>query len=242
MMASLHLRSRDFGMPSSPQRDRRRQQGTQTRQAILRAAVDLASVEGLEGLSIGRLATELGMSKSGLFAHFGSKEELQLATIATARELFRETVLRPAFAVTPGVARLLALCQAWLDYGDRRLFRGGCFFAAATLEFDGRPGAVRDRLTQEMHDWLKLLARLIQQAQTQGELSTAIAPEQLAFELHALFWGANWLLQLDDGTALPKAKTAIYQRLCPLVCDDRQPLLTEWWTRSPNRPDRGEFD
>ncbi len=210
-------------MPTSPphppvQAKRRRAQGEQTRQAILRVAVDLASVHGLDGLSIGRLATELGMSKSGLFAHFGSKEDLQLATIVAAQAIFRDVVLRPTFAAPRGLARVLALCEAWFTYGEQRVFRGGCFFAAATLEFDGRPGVVRDRLAEGMQDWLRLLTRLIQQAQASGELATTVAPEQLAFEIHSLFWGANWMLQLyDQSEALNQAKTAIYQRLAALT-------------------------
>lgn len=200
---------------SEPKLLRRRSlQGKQTRQAILQTAVNIASVEGLEGLSIGGLATTLGMSKSGLFAHFGSKEELQLATIEAAQAIFRAEVIKPAFAARSGIARLLALCEAWFSYGERKVFRGGCFFAAASLEFDGRPGAVRDRLAKIMQDWLKLLAALIRQAQALGELDATLEPEQLAFELHALFWGANWMLQLHDDTqALTRAKTAIHNRL-----------------------------
>jgi len=123
-----------------PPSRRRTAHGKQTHQTILRTAVDVASVEGLEGLSIGRLATELGMSKSGLFAHFGSKEELQLAAIDTAVEIYATEVVQPAMAVEPGLARLQALMEAWLSYGERKVFRGGCFFAAIAVEFDGRPG------------------------------------------------------------------------------------------------------
>ncbi|HEY9645144.1 MAG TPA: TetR/AcrR family transcriptional regulator [Chroococcidiopsis sp.] len=199
--------------PAPPAR-RRRAQGEKTYRAILAAAVDIASVEGLEGLSIGRLAAELGMSKSGLFAHFGSKEDLQLKTIDAARVRFNTEVVKPALTAPAGIERLLALCEAWFSYGDRKVFRGGCFFAAATLEFDGRPGQVRDRLAQAMQHWLAFLARLIRQAQERGELDPDIDPEQLAFELHSLFWGANWMLQLyDHSNAIQHAKTAIQERL-----------------------------
>src|SRR5271170_2654060 len=112
--------------------------GARTRDTILRAAADLASVEGLDGLSIGRLATELAMSKSGLFAHFGSKEDLQLATIEEARQRYVQQVIAPALAAGTGITRLSALCEAFLSYIERRVFPGGCFFAAAVAEFDGK--------------------------------------------------------------------------------------------------------
>ncbi|HYG79697.1 MAG TPA: TetR/AcrR family transcriptional regulator, partial [Pyrinomonadaceae bacterium] len=121
----------------------RRAHGERTRQAILEAAVHIASEEGLEGLTIGRLASELSMSKSGLFAHFGSKEELQLATVEAARAVFVREVVGPAFAAEKGLARLWKLCEVWLGYVEGEVFRGGCFFTAAAAEFDGRPGAVR---------------------------------------------------------------------------------------------------
>ena len=116
----------------------RPRKGVRTRDSILRVAVDLASVEGLEGLTIGRLADELKLSKSGLFAHFGSKEELQLATIEMAREIFVEHNIRPALAEPEGVQRLLRLCQGWLKHVEGRVFKGGCFFGAASAEFDDR--------------------------------------------------------------------------------------------------------
>src|SRR6188472_3204529 len=119
--------------------------GAQTRGTIVRAAADLASVEGLDGLSIGRLATELAMSKSGLFAHFGSKESLQLATIEEARQRYVREVIAPALASGSGIKRLHALCESFLSYVERGVFPGGCFFAAATAEFDCKaPGPVRD--------------------------------------------------------------------------------------------------
>lgn len=206
--------------PTAPESKSRRRsiQGEQTRQAILQIAVDIASVEGLQGLSIGRLATELGMSKSGLFAHFGSKEELQLETVETAKVIFRHAVVQPTLGAKPGITRLIALCRAWFSYGEGRVFRGGCFFAAATLEFDGRPGAVCDRLIATIQDWLKFLADLIRQAQELGELDITVEPEQLAFELHALFWGANSMLHLDSNSqAIVRAKTAIHHRLTSLT-------------------------
>ncbi|HYG82824.1 MAG TPA: TetR/AcrR family transcriptional regulator, partial [Pyrinomonadaceae bacterium] len=142
----------------------RKAQGERTRQAILEAAVHLASAEGLEGLTIGRLASELSMSKSGLFAHFGSKEELQLATVEAAREVFIEAVIGPAFEAEKGLARLWRLCDIWLEYVRREVFSGGCFFAAAAAEFDGRPGPVRDRVAGIMKEWLAALRRSVAEA------------------------------------------------------------------------------
>src|SRR5215471_12370135 len=119
--------------------------GERTRESILRAAVDLASVEGLEGLTIGRLADELKMSKSGLFAHFGSKEDLQLATVQMARQIFVEQITRPALSAPKGMPRLWSIIDRWLAYIERGIFKGGCFFTAASFEFDSREGPVRDR-------------------------------------------------------------------------------------------------
>ena len=120
--------------------------GERTRTSILERAVDLASVEGLEGLTIGRLADELGMSKSGLFAHFGSKEELQLATVEAASRRYIDEIFTPALREPRGYPRLLAICRSWLSYVRRGVFPGGCFFVATALEMGARPGPVRDRL------------------------------------------------------------------------------------------------
>ena len=133
---------------------RLQEKGERTRQTILEAAVDIASVAGLEGLTIGQLATKLSMSKSGLFAHFGSKEELQLATVEAARSVFIREVIEPTFAAERGLARLWQLCDAWFSYVSSKVFRGGCFFAAAAAEFDSRPGPVRDRIAAIMKEWL----------------------------------------------------------------------------------------
>jgi len=148
--------------------------GQRTRQTILDRAVDLASVEGLEGLTIGRLADELELSKSGLFAHFGSKEELQLATIEQARERFLNEVFRPALAEERGYPRLVAMCHAWLDYVKRGVFPGGCFFAAASFEFDGRPGVVRDAVASTMNEWIAAITKAVQIAQEEGHLDKSV--------------------------------------------------------------------
>lgn len=203
----------------------RLRKGVRTRESILRVAVDLASVEGLEGLTIGRLAEELGMSKSGLFAHFGSKEDLQLATIEAARQIFVEHIIRPALAEPEGIGRLLRLCQGWLNHVEGRVFKGGCFFTAASFEFDSRTGPVRDAIAAAMKSWLSVLARAIEVAKKARHLKASINPEQFAFEIYSLAMGANWALQLlDDKTAMNKARQNILQRIqsatspsCPTI-------------------------
>jgi len=125
---------------------RRRADGEQTRATILDAATKLATVEGLDGLSIGRLADHIDMSKSGLYAHFGSKEELQLAAIDTATQIFTDNVIRPAREADTALGRLEALCENFFRYLERPVFPGGCFFASATAELDTHPGPVKERL------------------------------------------------------------------------------------------------
>ena len=192
--------------------------GERTRAGILERAVDLASLDGLEGVTIGRLADELSMSKSGLFAHFGSKEELQLATVEAARDRFVEEVVRPALAAPRGYPRLIAICRSWLDYVRRRVFPGGCFFAAASFEFDGRPGAVRDAIAKAMDEWLATLEKAIRMAKEEGHLGPKVDPAQLAFELNALFFGANFAWNLrHDAKAFARAQRAIEERLRSVV-------------------------
>jgi AcrR family transcriptional regulator len=178
-----------------------------TRSAILARAVDLASAEGLEGLTIGGLAGELEMSKSGLFAHFGSKEELQLATIDAAAARFFAEVVAPAQAEPEGLPRLRAYCARYIDYLERKVFAGGCFWAAAAAEFDDRPGPVRDVVRAGVAGWLGELER---QAATAGVAD----PAELAFEIYSLGLGANTYSRLlaDDGV-FARARTAIERRL-----------------------------
>jgi len=192
----------------------RKAQGEGTRKAILEAAVHIASAEGLEGLTIGRLATELSMSKSGLFAHFGSKEDLQVATVETARAIFIREVIRPSFEGEHGLVDLWHLCDKWLTYVESGVFRGGCFFAAAAAEFDSRPGPVRDRIAEIMKEWLATLRRAVADAQTAGELKSEVDPTQMAFEFNALELGANWAFQLHgDKQAFARARDAILDSL-----------------------------
>ena len=192
----------------------RKAQGERTRQAILETAVDIASAEGLEGLTIGRLATALSMSKSGLFAHFGSKEELQLATVEAARAVFIREVIQPAFEAEHGIARLWQLCHIWLNHVEGGVFRGGCFFAAAASEFDGRPGLVRDRIAGIMKEWFATLRRAVIEAQAAGQIKREVDPVQLGFEFISLELGANWAFQLHgDRQSFSRAREAVHERL-----------------------------
>ena len=188
--------------------------GERTRTGILDRAVDVASLEGLEGLTIGRLADELEMSKSGLFAHFGSKEELQLATIEAAKQRYIDEVFRKAIQEPRGYPRLLAICRAWLAYLKRGVFPGGCFFAAASFEFDGRPGPVRDQIATAMNEWIGALEKAVQMAKDEGHIRDDVDPGQVAFELNALFFGANFGYHLrKDPKAFKRAERAIEDRL-----------------------------
>jgi AcrR family transcriptional regulator len=188
--------------------------GARTKQGILDRAVDIASLEGLEGLTIGRLAEELEMSKSGLFAHFGSKEELQLATVEAARQRFVDEMFRPALKSARGYPRLLAICRSWLDYIKRGVFPGGCFFAAASFEFDGRPGPIREAVRSAMDIWLDALEQAIRMAKDEGHLDRNTDVKQLGFEINAIFFGANFSYQMrDDKRAISRAWKAIEHRL-----------------------------
>lgn len=156
--------------------------GGETRAAILDRAVDLASAEGLEALTIGRLAADLRMSKSGLFAHFGSKQELQLATVAAAAERFRVTVIEPTMSVPDGAPRLRAMSERYLEYLGH--YSGGCFWGSTAAEYDDRPGPVRDAIAAALGRWVGELER-------QARIGGAERPERFAFEVQAVIMGAN---------------------------------------------------
>jgi AcrR family transcriptional regulator len=196
--------------------DGRLVRGDQTRRAVLRRSVDIASVDGLEGLSIGRLATELGISKSGLFAHFGSKEELQLATIRAARRIYADEVVTPAFEAEPGLGRVWALSESWLDYSSSRVFPGGCFFQKVSHEYAGRNGSVHDALIDVHVEWMTLIEATVQAAVDSGEVDADA--NQLAFDLNAYYEAANFASILhDDGKAYDRARQAIRSRLESVV-------------------------
>jgi AcrR family transcriptional regulator len=199
--------------------DGRRRRGNRTRESILQAAADLASVEGLEGLTIGRLAAELGMSKSGLFAHFGSKEELQLATIDAARRRFVEHVVKPSRHLPRGRERLEMLLRDWLRYYRDQVFAGGCFFHTVKAEFDSRPtSAVRQVVTEDAREFLAFLTREVRKAQEAGDLDASVEPEQIAFELDALGAAAHQQFQLvHDPAVFDRAERAMTARLAALA-------------------------
>jgi len=191
-----------------------RADGERTRAAILRAATSLATVEGLEGLSIGHLADAIGMSKSGLYAHFGSKQELQLATVEEAERILDHEVIRPALAARPGRAQLAAVCEAYLGYVQRRVFPGGCFYAATALEMGTRPGPVKDRIAAYQSGFTALLSTLAATAVEQHELPPRETPDRLAFELHAILLAADAkFILLDDPAVLDLARQVVHQRL-----------------------------
>jgi AcrR family transcriptional regulator len=200
---------------TTPDTDGRRARGARTRAQILERAANLASVEGLEGLTIGRLASELGMSKSGLFAHFGSKEDLQLATIDAAREIFAREVVAPVRDVERGLPRLEALLAAKLRYERGEVFDGGCFFETVRAEFDSRhAGPVRDAIEADLEEWDELMRRAIASAIKAGHLKPDTDVEQLQYEIEALSLTASLRHQMTgDATLFARAEAAISARL-----------------------------
>ena len=188
--------------------------GQRTRNSILEVAAALATEEGLDPLSIGRLAEATGMSKSGLFAHFGSKEELQLATVDHAAALFVAEVIDPARSAPKGLARIWALCDHMIGYSERQVFPGGCFFAATSFEFNNRPGPVRDRIEQMIRSWLSYLEHAVEQAQEAGELDPKVSAREVAFQLDAFAQASNAQYQLfRDPQVFDDARRAIQERL-----------------------------
>jgi AcrR family transcriptional regulator len=208
--ATADTRTGDGAAPT----DGRIRRGDETRRVVLRRAVELASVEGLDGVTIGRLAQELSLSKSGLFAHFGSKEELELATIRAARAIFSQVVVAPALARPAGMGRLRALLEAWIDYSRGREFPGGCFFSRATHEYAARPGAVRDSLAEIDREWLALVAHTVEEAKDRGEVRADVDPRRLAFELESVLDSANMRSLLGgDDSVYDLAWAAVEERL-----------------------------
>lgn len=181
---------------------RTRAPGDRARAHIVERAAQLATIEGLEGLSIGRLAEATGVPKSSIHALFGSKEELQLATITAARDSFITEVVAPVLSGSdPGQDRLLALCEGYLSYVERRVFPGGCFFVAASAEVGARPGRVHDEVARIQQQWRDLLQREAQTAVANGEVGADIDPGQLAFELGAILAGTDIVSVLHDDLA-----------------------------------------
>jgi AcrR family transcriptional regulator len=184
------------GTPQREPSDGRRARGMRSRSAVLKRSVQMASREGLEGLTIGALAADLGVHKSSVHALFGSKEELQLATLATARAILIEQVIVPALSSEPGLRRLEAIGEAWCHYLAADVFSGGCFLCAASAEMDGRPGPLRDAVASVMGEWISVLRANIEAAITAGGLRADVDTAPMAFRLNALGMAANWQRQL----------------------------------------------
>jgi AcrR family transcriptional regulator len=191
-----------------------RADGERTRSAILRTAASLATVDGLEGLSIGNLAAATGISKSGLYAHFGSKQQLQLATVEEAERILDAEVIQPALGACPGLAQLVAVCEAFFNYLQRRVFPGGCFFAATALEMGTRPGPVKERIAAFQDQFVAMLRDIAATAVEQRELPISEDPDRLAFELHATLLAADARFVLhDDPAVLDLARQVVRHRL-----------------------------
>jgi AcrR family transcriptional regulator len=219
------------------------ERGLRIRETILRRAADVASVAGLDGLSIGGLADDLGLSKSGLFAHFGSKECLQLASIEAARHVYVQEVIAPALAAGSGLVRLEGLCQRFLSYVERRVFPGGCFFAAAMAEFDCKPGLIKDKIAELQAAWMDTLEQAAAAAINSGDLSPGVDPSQLAFELEAALLSANWYFHLfDDASYMDRAREAILHRLLSDATERGRLLLRDHAARQDSdRQPRGRL-
>jgi AcrR family transcriptional regulator len=182
----------------------------ETRAAIVERAVHVSSLEGLEGLTIGRLAADLQMSKSGVLGHFGTKEALQLTALEAAIDVFRREVWEPAAGAESGLPRLLAICEAWISYLERDVFPGGCFLTAASCEFDGRAGPVRDAVVEVLSRWDEALQSQVRRAIDAGDLPPSADPATIAFQLNAIAMGANQALQLlGDRSAPERARRAM---------------------------------
>jgi AcrR family transcriptional regulator len=195
--------------------------GEASRATILHAAAKLATMRGLDSLSIGDLAAEVGMSKSGLYAHFKSKEELELATIETAAAIFEGEVLQPAARAPAGTERLGALADAFLSHLERRVFPGGCFFAAVASELDTRPGPARDRVVAVLDTWQSLLRQCILDAQASGEIDPKAEVSQAAFEIQAMLLAGNFqFVMTNDPSRLAQARKGVEHVLARVAVSD----------------------
>jgi AcrR family transcriptional regulator len=202
---------------SESAQDGRLLRGEQSRRTIVRRAVDLASLDGLDGLSFGQLATDLGISKGGIQTLFGTKENLQVAVVEAAREVFTDYVVQPALALPAGSARLRALIDQWLDYARRPLFPGGCFWAANLPVFDSRPGPVRDTLASQQRAWRGVIAAEVRQVADAPEVDADL----VAFQIDAVLTSTNIALRLGDDGAADLGRRAVGRLLAPAGWLDR---------------------
>ncbi len=215
----LYVMSVDsLSMISSESDEPRRSKGQSSRTTILLTAAKLATTKGLTGLSLGDLATEIGMSKSGLYAHFKSKEELELATIETAAVIFDSEVLQPAMKAQAGTERLKTLASSFLSHLERRVFPGGCFFASVAAELDTRPGPARDRVVEILGNWLALLRQCILEAQDLGEIDPNTEVDQAVFEIESMLLAGNFLfVMMNDPIHLTQARRGVENVLARLT-------------------------
>jgi AcrR family transcriptional regulator len=193
--------------------------GKKTQDEIIARAMRIAAVEGLGALTIGRLAKELRMSKSGLFVHFGSKEKLEMAVVERAYDIFNGRILLPAEEVTPGIERVWTLCNLWLEFIEDQLLPGGYFFTGALLERAPQDGDIARRIRQIVDEWLTALRRAIDQAHSRGEIRREVDGKRTAFQLNSLLIGAQWS-HLQSGRDQSKARSAILTKLGSLATDD----------------------
>lgn len=194
--------------------DKRLLRGARRRQIVLRHAVDVASLDGLEGVSFGRLAGATGLSKAGVQTLFRTKEALQLTTVEYAREMFTDAVIRPSRSATHGVARLRALIEHWIVYAETPLFAGGCFWVANLAEYDSRPGPIRDALIRHQKQWTGAIASELRHALAAGEIAGTDA-ELCAFQIDAVLRAANTALRLGDDDAANKVRRIVHNILAP---------------------------
>ncbi len=214
--------------------------GQASRATILLTAAKLATTRGLDGLSIGDLAAAVGMSKSGLYAHFKSKEELELATIETAAVIFDREVLQPAAKAQVGTERLMALVDAFLSHLERRVYPGGCFFAAVASELDTHPGPARDRVVQMLDQWQALLRQCILDAQGRGELDPHADLTQATFEIQAMLVAGNYQFVLtNDPIRLTQARKGVENVLARLAVKE-QPKKKRSARKSPSHRRAGD--
>ena len=207
-----------------PSTDGRRLRGQRTRHLILTRAVDLASAEGLDSVSLARLGADLGLSKSGVNGHFTSREDLQLAVIGVAAQLYADRVAAPARAAPAGLPQLWEMCDRWIEFMRSGELRGRSFFLTAMVEHDARPGPVRDELVRLRARWQALFTRFLTTAQRLGHVEPGVDADQLFFEIAAVVVGATLDAQLrDDLTAFDRARTAALQRLQPVLTQGQPP-------------------
>jgi AcrR family transcriptional regulator len=194
--------------------DGRAQRGDRTRRVVADQAAAIASVDGLSGMTLSQLASALGVAKSSVQAAYGSKEDVQLAAVAAASEIFVSAVVAPALDLPEGLPQLRSLVDSWLGYVERRVFPGGCFMVATLSEFDSRPGPVRDALARNRRGWLSLLERQATVAQAAGDIPSSPSAAMVAFEIDALLSAANVDRNFcDDTSPLEAARALISFRL-----------------------------